>query len=450
MSCASVFAARLWATVLCGLLLAALPVFAFDEDHREVINGATLHFRVRGTDKAHPYLVILHGGPGFSAHMFYAWGPSLEKTLNVVYLDQRGSGESARLTVANVMAPTPAEIKGYTIANLVEDMEGVRRSLKVDKWYVLGHSYGGMLGLEYVTAHPDHVLGYIHMDGSGFRAADGSDAVLDNAQEEVRGRQNGLMTPLLWRRWRSFAPCRRTIPLPFVRRVRPGDGAGGLVFCPAIRRLPFAAFYRADWEKAIKPYNLSPVALAPSALRSQPGTALIANDHFLTRDDTPLLSKVTVPTLIINGKQDGVIPPSAAAAAHTVIKGSQLVELDHCGHFPFVEQPEKTTAAVLAFVASQKADTTFGRNNPAAIGSFSDISLPDRINPKAVYSKTIVARWDVDEQGEASHITLNPPSGNRDIDRAIIQAVHRFRFRPATHNGLAVPVHMTHTFTIAP
>jgi pimeloyl-ACP methyl ester carboxylesterase len=85
--------------IFCLLLLTALPAFAFDEDHHEVINGAMLHFRVRGTDKAHPYLVLLHGGPGFSAHMFYPWGASLEKTLNVVYLDQRGSGESARLTV---------------------------------------------------------------------------------------------------------------------------------------------------------------------------------------------------------------------------------------------------------------------------------------------------------------------------------------------------------------
>ena len=86
-------AVRFWAAVMCGLLLlSCLPAFAFDEDHHEVINGAMLHFRVRGADKANPYLVILHGGPGFSSHMFYAWGPSLEKSLNVVYLDQRGGG----------------------------------------------------------------------------------------------------------------------------------------------------------------------------------------------------------------------------------------------------------------------------------------------------------------------------------------------------------------------
>ena len=172
-----------WRWLLAGLLLltAALPAAAFDEDHKEIINGTTLHFRVRGMDKANPYLLILHGGPGFSSHMFYGWGPSLEKSLNVVYLDQRGSGESARLQVADVMNPKPAEIKDYTIANLVGDMEGVRQFLKVDKWYVLGHSYGGLLGLEYVTAHPDHVLGYIHMDGL-VSVPQMETTLLDNAQ----------------------------------------------------------------------------------------------------------------------------------------------------------------------------------------------------------------------------------------------------------------------------
>jgi len=342
------FAACLRASVLCGLLfLAALPAaFAFDEDHKEVINGTTLHFRVRGLDKSHPYLVLLHGGPGFSSHMFYAWGPSLEKTLNVVYLDQRGSGESARLTVANVMAPTPAEVKGYTVANLVEDVEGVRRFLKVDKWYVLGHSWGGMLGLEYVTAHPDHVLGYIHMDGL-VSVPQMQTAILDNA-----GKKFAAATP------KDDADLAQVTQLRALPPDNPARlfGALGLAMGPAglyfagDQQAGFAASYK-QTGAAVKPYNLAYTVLMPA---SEPGAALIANDHFLTRDDTPLLAKVRTPTLILNGKQDGVIPPSAAEAAHAAIKGSQLVELDHCGHFPFFEQPERTVAAVLFFVAATR------------------------------------------------------------------------------------------------
>lgn len=415
------FAARLRATVLCGLLLlAALPAFAFDEDHHEVINGAMLHFRVRGMDRAHPYLVILHGGPGFSAHMFYAWAPSLEKTLNVVYLDQRGSGESARLTVANVMAPTPAETRGYTVANLVGDIEGVRQFLKVDKWYVLGHSWGGMLGLEYVTAHPDHVLGYIHMDGL-VSVPQMQNSVLDNAAKKFAAatlRDDADLAQVT--QLRALPP---DSPFRLFGALSLAMGPAGLYFA-GDQKAGFAASY-AQIGAAIRPYHLSPAALLPA---SEPGAALIVSDHFLTRDDTPLLAKVTVPTLILNGKQDGVIPPSAAEGAHKAIKGSQLVELDHCGHFPFFEQPEKTTAAILAFTTPKKADTP----GPPVDGR----------------DQFVTVGYTVDEKGRVTAAHLLHSSGDADLDKVCVEAVQKTRFRPALKDGKPYSFSGEYTFTI--
>ena len=245
--------------VICLILLTALPAFAFDEDHNEVINGAKLHFRVRGSDKAHPYLVILHGGPGFSAHMFYPWGASLEKTVNVVYLDQRGSGESARLSVANPMAPAPAEIKGYTVANLVGDIEGVRKALGVKKWYVLGHSWGGMLGLEYVTAHPDHVLGYVHMDGL-VSVPRMENAVLDGAARKFAAAHpkddDGLAQV---KQLRALPPDN---PFRFGGALGLAVGPAGLYFA-GDQRAGFAAGY-AQIGAAVRPYSLPPAALMPA------------------------------------------------------------------------------------------------------------------------------------------------------------------------------------------
>ena len=402
----------LLAGLLCLLFLPAAPAAtAFDEDHHEIINGVMLHFRVRGTDKSHPYLLILHGGPGFSAYMFYPWGTSLEKTLNVVYLDQRGSGESARLTVANIMAPTAAEIQGYTVANLLRDIEGVRQSLKVDKWYVLGHSWGGMLGLEYVTAHPAHVLGYIHMDGL-VSVPQMQNAILDNAE-----RKFSAATPKDAANRAAVTQLRALPPDNPVRLF----GAFGLAMGPAglyfagDQQAGFAAF-RDRLRQAVQNYHIADAALQRA---DEPGTALIVNDHFLTRDDTPLLAKVSVPTLILNGRQDGVIPPSAAEAAHAAVKGSQLVELDHCGHFPFFEQPQKTTAAVLAFTLSVS------------------------------HTKTIVATWSVDKNGHPKDIRF-PTSGDCDADRAIREAIEGLHYKPALRDGKPQTATLTHTFVIKP
>ena len=437
------FPARLRASVFCLLLLlAALPAFAFDEDHHETINGAMLHFRVRGTDKAHPYLVILHGGPGFSAHMFYPWGASLEKTLNVVYLDQRGSGESARLSVANVMAPTPAEVKGYTVANLVADIEGVRQSLKVDKWYVLGHSWGGMLGLEYVTAHPGHVIGYIHMDGL-VSVPQMQDAVLDNAAKKFAAAKPKDDAGL--------AQVKQLRALPTDNPIRL-FGALGLAMGPA--GLYFAGDQAAGFAAgfgqigaAVAPYHLSPAALA---LASEPGAALIVNDHYLTRDDTPLLAKVTVPTLIINGKQDGVIPPSAAEAAHTAIKGSQLVELDDCGHFPFFEQPVTTTALVLTFVTLKAPDRPGHTvTTPTlSVGSFNDISMLGDIDTRTLNGKPTVVNWTVTDQGKPVNIAIASSCGNKGLDQVFARTIQGMRFKPGTIDGQPVPACVTHTYQL--
>jgi proline iminopeptidase len=327
------------------------PARAFDDDYHEKINGTTLHFRVRGADRSHPYLLLLHGGPGFSAYMFYSWGPSLEKAVNVIYLDQRGSGGSERVKVANPFAPNPEEIKDYTIANLLKDIEGVREFLKVERWYVLGHSWGGMLGLEYVTAYPDRVLGYIHMDGltsvpkmqeeilNSAQARFEADAKSGTAAEKSQAEAQ-LQTI---RTLRSLAPDN---PQRLFGLFGLAMGPAQLYFTQD-QPTAFATFTQKIAEAA-KTYNAPPASFAPA---NEPMVALMINDRFLTRDDLPLLAKVTTPTLIINGLQDGVITPKMAREAHAGIKGSKLLLLDDCGHFPFAEQPAKTTEAILAFVA---------------------------------------------------------------------------------------------------
>ena len=368
----------------CALaLFPILPASAFDEDHKEVINGAVLHFRIRGADRANPYIVLLHGGPGFSAHMFYTWGTRLEPSLNVVYLDQRGCGESARLGVADPMAPKPSEIKGYTLATLVEDIEGVRRALKVDKWYVLGHSYGGLLGVEYVAAHPEHVLGYVHMDGLVSVPRMQAD-ILDDAAKKIAA--DAAIAPtvraLLGDQIRALRALPPDDPQRLFGALGLATGPGGLYFA-GDQAAAFPAFLR-QMGASVRPYHVPYAALAPAP---EPTAALIANDHFLTRDDTPLLAKIVVPTLILNGKQDGVITPQSAEAAHAAVKGSQLIEFDDCGHFPFLEQPDKAAAAVLAFIQSHRHP----ENMPAALTK----------RPRAAYStRKRDSPWHAAIQGE--------------------------------------------------
>lgn len=326
------------------------PARAFDDDYNQKLNGTTLHFRVRGENKSNPYLLLLHGGPGYSAYMFYPWGASLEKKLNVVYLDQRGSGGSERLKFKSIFAPTPEEVADYTIKNLIKDIEAVREFLKVDAWYVLGHSWGGMLGLEYVSVHPKKTIGYIHMDGllstplATASICDAAEAKFKPfAESEDTGKKRQADSIL-----KSATQIRElpnSNPQRFMRALQLATGPAGLYFA-GDQQAGFKKF-QAKIADSLKPYITPQSALIPA---QEPSLALIQTEKYLTRDDTPLLAKIMVPALVLNGKQDGVITPKIAEIVHRGIKGSKLEIIEECGHFPFAEQPEQTTRAVLKFV----------------------------------------------------------------------------------------------------
>ncbi len=333
-----------------GFVVILNPAHALDKDYHIAIDGTNLHFRVRGRSAANPYLLILHGGPGFSSFMFYPWGPALETKLNVVYLDQRGCGQSARNTLSpNLKATTTNAIKGYTISNMIKDIEGVRRFLKVKKWFVLGHSWGGMLGLEYILHSREHVLGFVDMDGVVSWPAMQRSIVEQCRLRFIKMQHSGAAqhaqgTSLL-RILEHVAEQPLFSPTRMEAEFQLAMGPANLYF-PAGQADAFAAF-QTKIATAVATYHVPATALYPAVL---PALGLFQNDHLLTRDDTPLLGKVTIPTLIIEGKEDGLITPAMAEIAHNKIKGSQLLELNNCGHFPFVSRPARTALAVLQFV----------------------------------------------------------------------------------------------------
>jgi proline iminopeptidase len=320
----------------------------FDDDYNQAINGVTLHFRVRGVDKSNPYLLILHGGPGAGSFAFYPWGESIETKLNVVYLDQRGCGGSTRLKFADPEAPRPEEVADYTMENLIKDAEGVRTFLKVDKWFVLGHSFGGMLALEYVVANQDHVLGYIYMNGL-FSTPMFNDNVLDRSEAFYRKQAtagDAAAKAAAEKQLQTIQKIRamptgldRSLQTQEVRGSIPGFTGGHLMALKA---------YNDRVVEAGRKYKVSPAS--QNAFEAVLAMLHNEHNHFVTRDDRPLLARVHVPTLVIDGKDDGLIPPSLAEIVHSGIKGSEFVLLDDCGHAPYAEQPEKTSEAVLEFV----------------------------------------------------------------------------------------------------
>ena len=108
-------------------------------------NNHTIYFEEYGNSKGIP-VIFLHGGPGSGCNEGQKAIFDYKK-YRVVFLDQRGSGKS-----------TPkGTIKNNTTLKLIEDIELVRKYLKIDRWIVVGGSWGATLALAYAQAHTGKV-----------------------------------------------------------------------------------------------------------------------------------------------------------------------------------------------------------------------------------------------------------------------------------------------------
>lgn len=324
----------------------------FDEDHMLAVNGSKLHFRIRGHDRSNPYLLILHGGPGSSGMEFYPWGSQLEPKLNVVYLDQRGSGLSERKPFKSPESPTLAEAEPFRFENQIRDIEAVRKDLKLMKWFVLGHSFGGMVGVEYVTAFSEHVSGYIHMDGLTSMPSltknwvtYGEEAIaktrLENKPED-RARIATVESAVSLLRKMSDENRNAKLGELLLSNLWPERMRDRLVTSNEYDR-------RIDAE-VLKHYKVSPEMLQAS----EPSYAMDLIENLGSRTVFSQLKDLKVPTLIINAIQDPIITVKDARKMASLVPNAKLVLVDKAGHEVYKDQPLITSKAVLEFMRSIK------------------------------------------------------------------------------------------------
>ena len=107
-------------------------------------NGVLIYYVEFG--KGAP-LMILHGGPGADHTYFLPWILPLARTHRLIFIDERGSGQSERLQ----------DVSKYTIENMADDVEAVRVALGLGKIDLLGHSCGGVLAEAYALKYQEHL-----------------------------------------------------------------------------------------------------------------------------------------------------------------------------------------------------------------------------------------------------------------------------------------------------
>lgn len=127
------------------------------EERRVELGGVEQYVLVRGRDRGAPLLVYVHGGPGGSETAFLrAFNSELEDAFVAVYWDQRGAGKS----FDSGLDPGSLNIDRMS-ADLGELVDLLLKEFAQERVLLVAHSWGTILGLEYVAMRPETVAAYI-------------------------------------------------------------------------------------------------------------------------------------------------------------------------------------------------------------------------------------------------------------------------------------------------
>src|SRR5215210_2521163 len=115
------------------------------------VNGVRLYYETFGDQNA-PAVVILHGGPGLGdcRDQIRDLG-ALQDEFRLLFYDARGSGRSE-------------EKPPYTHDQWAADIDELTRQVGIDRFALIGHSYGGIVAQEYALRHQDRLVGLVLVD----------------------------------------------------------------------------------------------------------------------------------------------------------------------------------------------------------------------------------------------------------------------------------------------
>ncbi|WP_052503388.1 alpha/beta fold hydrolase [Lacinutrix sp. Hel_I_90] len=281
--------------VLVMTLFSSLFIYS---QHEEFIKSGdnTIHLTTYG--KGQPILII-NGGPGMNSEGFKALAKIIGKSNKAIIYDQRGTGSSKM---------TRIDAQTITMDAMAEDIEVIRKHLKLEQWIVLGHSFGGMLGSYYASKFPERIKGLILSSSGGLKMA-----LFSRIDIRSRLTQTERDSLSYWN-----------------RRIANGD----TTYVARLKRGTFLA----------PAYLFDKSNIPVVAERLTQGNATInglvwQNMREIAFDCTAGLKNIKVPVLIIQGKQD-IIDRETAEVAKSALQNSNLVILDKCGHYGWLDQPD--------------------------------------------------------------------------------------------------------------
>jgi proline iminopeptidase len=294
-----------------------------DDQGRMVDIGDTELWVVdRGAPDGYP-LILLHGGPGDDHHEFADYLDPLGDRFRLLLVDQRGNGLSM-----------DSDHSTWTLPQHAADVVLLARALGLDRYAVLGHSYGAFVTLQNAVDFPGQASQSIVSSGIGsVRWMEDLEAKLAAFEPEDLRRQ-------VQESWARESEVRT--PADFERLLR--DQWPWHFADPRDPRIP-------DYERRAGGARFSPEILQIFAKSGYGGIEL---------EDR--LAEIGHPVLVLAGRHDRTCPPEAAEVMAAGIPGAELQIFEHSGHMTFVEEQDRYLEVVRDFLDRHSAAEETGRS----------------------------------------------------------------------------------------
>jgi pimeloyl-ACP methyl ester carboxylesterase len=256
------------------------------------IYGQKIHYVEAGSGTTN--VILLHGLGGSSQVWQFNIGPLAEK-YHVFVPDQIGFGKSDKPLV------------NYRIRTYVDFLDQFCKQLSITRPTLVGNSMGGWIAAIYAATYPDRVDKLVLADAAGYAPPKDFDTRAFFALNPTTREEMKVLSAKVF--YNKAFITDAAIDQAMTARLGAGDG-----------------------------YTIKSIT-----------ESIIRGEDYLDN----IVTKIKSPTLIVWGREDGLVPLSEGERFHKDIAGSTMLVFDQCAHVPNIEKAGEFNAAVIKFLGAQ-------------------------------------------------------------------------------------------------
>lgn len=261
-------------------------------------------------------LVFIHGGPGDNSSSFRKMGKELSSNYRVTLFDARGCG----------LSTLQLSSEQLTISNYINDVFELLNHLKIDSTYILGHSFGGAIAVEFASVYPNKI----------------TQLVLSNPLISVKWAQNNRFEAS----YKTAQFENDTVKINVYKKYKSNKtisiwdeikmlDSKQMWYDPSI----IDSVFSYDYERL--GYTQEQFESGFEIIISYYETGFFPNYSVLNK-----LKSLQVKTILISASHDQIISESDLKNAKHLIPNCTLLTINKSGHFPFLERPNEFKALI--------------------------------------------------------------------------------------------------------